>query len=342
MNPRISPSLAILLLLLAPAAPAADPVVVRLATILPRDVGQDLILTQLAQDWKNASGGAVILRRAPGGQTDGEAGIVKKLRSGNYQAALLTAVGLGEIDPDASVLQNLPLTFHNWAEVDFIRDRLRHGLEARLAAKGFVVLCWGDAGWVKFFSRRPGLTPDDFRRMKLFTWAGDEPHVEVMKRLRFQPVALETENIHTGFAAGMIDAAPVPPVFALGGQIHTVASHVLDMNWVPIIGALVIRRDAWESIPAATRTRLMALCETTGAAFRTEGRRFDDDAMTVLRRGPRTTVHGLSPAQRAEWEKLSAELAPLLRDNIVPAALYDEVQIRLKDYRAAHPAPSTE
>ncbi|MGH6628884.1 MAG: TRAP transporter substrate-binding protein DctP, partial [Burkholderiales bacterium] len=185
------------------AAARSETLDVKLATILPRGLGQDLILTQFAQDWSKISGGTVALRKVPGGQTDGEAGIVKKLRSGNYQAALLTTVGLGEIDQDLSVLQNMPLAFHDWAEVDFVREKIRARLEARLAAKGFVLLCWGDAGWVKFFSRRPGFTPADYRRMKFFTWAGDEKHIEVMKKLGFQSVALETDNIHTGLASGM-------------------------------------------------------------------------------------------------------------------------------------------
>src|SRR5438477_508724 len=78
-------------------AAAAEPIRIDLATILPRGLGQELLLKQLEQDWAKASGGTVILRTAPGGQKDGEARIVNKLRSGNYQAAMLSAFGLSEI-----------------------------------------------------------------------------------------------------------------------------------------------------------------------------------------------------------------------------------------------------
>ncbi len=330
--------LPILLLALASAAAAAGATVIRLASILPRDLGQDLILTRLAQDWNAASGGAVNLRRAPSGQSDGEAGIVKKLRSGNYQAGLLSVTGLVEIEPELGALQFMPLVFRDWNEVDYVRERIRPRLEERLAAHGFVVLCWGDAGWVRFFSRAPGLSPDDFRRMKLFTWVGDTQQIAIMQRLRFQPVALETDNIHQAFASGMIDAAPIPPSFALAGQIHTVAGQVLAINYSPIVGAVIIRRDAWESIPAAIRPRLAQLCETAGAALRAEGRRFDDEAMQTLARGPRTAVHTPSAAQMAEWEALGTELNHQIRGTIVPEPIYDEVQRLLAEYRAAKPA----
>src|SRR5438094_336537 len=118
---------------------------VRLATILPRGVGQDFIIRKLAEDWQKNSGGAVTLKISPGGQKDGEAGIVKKLNSKNYQAALLSAVALSEIEKDVAALQMMPLAFHNWDEVDFVRDQVRGELDNKLRAKGFVVLFWADA-----------------------------------------------------------------------------------------------------------------------------------------------------------------------------------------------------
>lgn len=108
---------------------SGEPVEVKLATILPDKVSQDFILIKLGQDWRKASGGTVELRKAPGGRKDGEAGIVKKLKSGNYQAALLSAVGLCEIEKDVAALQMMPLVFRDWDEIDFVRERIRARLE---------------------------------------------------------------------------------------------------------------------------------------------------------------------------------------------------------------------
>src|SRR5215472_11591014 len=109
----------------------AEPIDVKLATILPRGVGQDFILRKLAEDWQKTSGGTVTLKISPGGQKDGEAGIVKKLNSRNYQAGLLSAVGLCEIEKDVSALQYMPLTFRTWEEVDFVREKIRGKLEEK-------------------------------------------------------------------------------------------------------------------------------------------------------------------------------------------------------------------
>jgi TRAP-type C4-dicarboxylate transport system substrate-binding protein len=315
-------------------AQAPAPLEIRLATILPRGLAQDAVLRKLAQDWRKSSGGSVLLQLSPGGQKDGEAGIVRKLRSANYQAALLSAVGLSEIDPEVAALQKVPLTFENWEEVDFVREKIRSRLEQGLLAKGFVLLFWADSGWVNFFSTKRATTPAELKRMKLWVWAGEAEQVEIMKSLGYQPVALETDNLHSGFATGMIEAAPIASTFALGLQIHTVAPHVLDINWAPIVGAAIIRKDQWDKIPPALRDQLQSLCDKAGAEIRAEGRRFHQDAINTLRKGPKSAVCSLTPEERAQWQKLARELEPRIRGGMVPAPIYDEVKSLLKEYRA--------
>jgi TRAP-type transport system periplasmic protein len=334
-------ALAFLLAAGAPATLAAETIRIDLATILPRGLGQELVLKQLEQDWAKASGGTVILRTAPGGQTDGEARIVKKLRSGNYQAAMLSAVGLSEIEPDVAALQQMPLVFENWDEVDFVREKIKGPLEGKLLAKkpvSFVVLFWADAGWVNFFSTKTATTPGEFKRLKMFVWAGDAAQMELMKSFGYKPVALETSDIHQAFATGMIESAPLTTAFALGVQIPTVAPHVLDVKWAPIVGAAIIRKDTWDKIPPDLQKKLRALCDTAGVAIRKEGRRFHEDALQTLRKGPKTEVHTPTAAERIEWQKLGLELGPKVRGKMVPAPIYEEVQQTLKEFRAAQPA----
>jgi TRAP-type transport system periplasmic protein len=318
---------------------------VRLATILPKGLAQSDVLKRLEQQWRTASEGTSDLRLSPGGPKDGEAGIVKKLRSGNYQAALLSAVGLCEIEPDIAALQKMPLVFQNWNEVDFVRERIRERLESQLRQKGFVLLFWADSGWVNFFSVRKATTPAEIKQMKLFAWSGDNAQVEIMKSLGYHPVSLETDNIHGSFASKMIEAAPINPAFALGVQIPSVAKHALDLNWAPIVGAAIIRKDSWDKIPAPMQNKLLQLCDQAGRDIRAEGRRFHEDALNTLRKGPGTQVHALSATERAQWQQLAAELAPKVRGKLVPPQIYDEVQRLLNEYRApnrsAEPAAAT-
>ena len=321
------------------AAAAAEPVAIRLGTILPSGTPQHLMLQELGDRWRKDSDGAAILTLVPDGRLGGEAEMVKKIRIKQLNAGLFTVVGLSEIDPGVAGLQLMPLTFRSWAEVDYVREKLRPILEARLRAKGFEVLCWADAGWVRFFSKTAVLTPDDVRKTKLFTWAGDENHIALMKAHGFRPVPLETTDLLLGLNTDLINAAPMPPLTALAGQLYGPAPHMLEVNWVPIVGAAIVRTDVWEKIPAPARARLRAAAEETGEKMRTRGRLEDTEAVRVMAtRGLK--IHPLTPAAAAEWQTLGADLTQRMRGTRVPADIFDAVQKHLGEFRAAaRPAP---
>jgi uncharacterized protein (TIGR00255 family) len=78
-------------------------------------------------------------------------------------------------------------------------------MEKKFLDKGFVVLAWGDAGWVRFFSKEAAVRPDDYKRMKFFAWGSEPDQQAIMKSLGYTPVALETGDALAAIQTGMID-----------------------------------------------------------------------------------------------------------------------------------------
>ena len=172
MNRRIYlPTLLFLLLSLAsPCLDAADKVIkFKLGTLAPAGTSYHKSLQAMGEKWRKASDGAVQLIIFPGGTQGSEADMVGLMQTGNLDAGLLTAGGLSEIDPGALAMQVMPMFFRNLDEVDYVAQKLRPQLDARLLAKGYVVLFWSDSGWVRFFSKTPVLHPDDLRKLKVFS-----------------------------------------------------------------------------------------------------------------------------------------------------------------------------
>lgn len=318
----------------------AATVTLRLGTILPKGTAQGNLLELMNQEWQRDSAGGVRLQVYWNGAQGGEAEMVKKMRIGQLQGALISAIGLADIDRSVTGLQLMPLVFRSWDEVDHVRKKIDDKLEERLRAKGFEVLFWADAGWVRFFSKEPAITPDDFRKTKMFVWSGDQPQIAIMNSIGVRPVPLETTDILLGLNTRMIDSVPMPPIYALAGQVYSAAPHMLEMNWVPIVGAAVVRREAWEKIPADQRQRLRRSAEETGRKIRERGRLESEEAVQAMqKRG--LTVHHLTPEAEAAWKQLAEELYPRLRGDRVPEDIFDEVRRTLDDYRARpHPAGS--
>ena len=341
MKPLVSPAclaaLAALFLAALPRATAEETVTIRLGTILPSGTAQHALLQELGERWRADSGGTVKLVLYPDGRLGGEAEMVKKLRIKQLNAGFFSAVGLGQIDPSVTGLQLLPMAFRSWEEVDYVREQIRPLLEQRLRAKGYEALCWADAGWVQFFSKEAATRPEEFRQMKMFTWAGDPEQLTLMQSVNFHPVSLETSDILLGLNTNMITTVCLPAFAALAGRINGPAPHLLDMNWVPMVGAVIVRSDVWEKIPPVTRARLLAAAEETGRKLRERGRNDGVESVRVMQQHG-LQVHQLSAEADREWQEFSAMLRTKIRGTIVTPEIFDAVERHLREFRAHHPA----
>ncbi len=307
---------------------------INLGTLAPRGSVYHQSLQAMAEAWRKAPEGGLRLVIYPDGTQGGEADMVRLMRIGSLQAGLFTAVGLALIEPAVSGLQDVPMLFRSLDEFEFVSEKLRPMLEKRMAEKGFVVLFWVDAGWVRFFSKEPVLTPDDMKRMKIFTWAGYPDQVAIMRKAGYTPVPLETSDILPGLQTGMITMATLPPIFALAGQMDLRAPHMLDLNWAPLVGACIVKKEAWDKIPPAAREAVTAAGATAGKEIRSNSRKESNEAVAAMKkRGLK--VHELTPEAVEVWRKEAEKIYPDLRGRTIPAEVFDQVQQILKEYRAS-------
>lgn len=326
------PVLAVLLGTVLAVSAAAAPKL-KLGTLAPKGTSYHKAIMAMAETWRQESGGAVDLNIYEGGKLGGEAEMVGLMQVNALQAALLTGVGLAEIEPGVTGLQNIPMGFHSLAEADYVGHRMHPMLEERLLQKGFVVAFWVDSGWVRFFAKQPVLHPDDLRRLKLFSWSGNTAQIELYKSAGFNAVPLETADIVPGLQRGLIDAVPLPPFYAMAAQVDTRASHMIELNWAPLVGAMVVRKETWEKIPEATRAKLRQAAATAGQEITATGRREMDESVTAMeKRGLK--VARITPEIEAEWRIIAEAAYPAIRGKLVPADIFDETMRLLGEFRA--------
>jgi TRAP-type transport system periplasmic protein len=307
---------------------------VTLGTLAPTGSSFHRALLEMGEKWREATGGAVRLTIFPDGRMGGEANMVRKMRAGQLNAGALTVVGLSDIDRSVTCLQYMPMMFRSWEEVDYVRENIALQLEKRLADKGLVVLAWGDAGWVRFITKTPVMRPHELKSLKLFAWAGDTFQVDMMKDLGYQPIPLETADILPGLQTGLISAAAVTPYFALAGQCDGPAPHMLAVNWVPIVGAVLIRRDAWDRLPPGSIDKVKQAAAVAGQKIRASSRKENDEAVEAMqKRGLKVQV--ATPELEAEWRSFAEAVYPKIRGRLVPEDLFDEVRRLLSQYRNA-------
>lgn len=320
------------LLLGACGTSAAEVVKVRLGTLAPKGSTYHRALQEMGNKWRDAQGSGASFVVYTDGTQGGEADMVRRMRVGQLNAALISVTGLMEIDRSVSALQYMPMVFREWGEVDYVRERLRDQLERRLFDRGFIVLFWGDAGWVRYFTKDRVVHPADFKRMRIFAWSGDSNTVDIMKTMGYQPVPLETADILPGLQTGLINVVPSGAYYALSGQFNTVVRHMVDVKWVPIVGAAVMLRRVWDSMTPFARDQLRLAAFEAGLKIRERARVEDAEAIEAMKKRGLTIV-AATPEIEAEWQRLAEAAYPRIRGPMVPAEMFDQVRQLVHEYR---------
>ncbi len=323
---------AALVLVLARPEAGAQEFKLKIATVAPPGTSFHKNVEDLAAAWAKAPGGGVGLNIYPGTQ-GGEPQIVRRMRVNQLQGAMLTGIGMSQINESVTALQLLPGEFQSWEEVDHVRARLEKRLESIFLKEGYIILFWGDAGWVRFFSTTPITAIQNLKSMRVYASSGTPKAFELLKSY-YTPVELEPDKILLSLRNGMIDAVPIPPFLANFAQVATKADHMLNLKWAPVVGAMVVTKSAWDKLPAPTQAYLLETSRKAGEKIRADSRREDDEAIQAMTAKQGLKVTTLAPDAEKEWRSEVRKVLPKIRGEIIPADMFDEVQAALKEFRS--------
>jgi len=127
---------------------------------------------------------------------------------------------------------------------------------------------------------------------------------------------------------------PSTPYFALASQIYTTAPNMLEINWAPIVGALVLTKKAWDDMSPEAQQTLRTAGDKAGLLMRNQARQEVDEAVAAMKqRG--LVINQPNPEQMKAWTALADKLYPRIRGRMVPAETFDEVFAHLKAFRAS-------
>lgn len=318
--------------LLAGAAQSAAALTIKFGTLAPEGSPWYEIVRDMAEEWREASGGRVVVRIYPGGVAGDEADMVRKMRVGQLHAALLSGEGLSQVAPDVHALQ-MPMMYRSYDELDYVRDRIAPEIETIMEARGFKLLNWGDAGWAHLFARRPVVSPADLKPMRFFVSARDTALIEAWKGEGYRPVPLAATDIHTALQSGLIEALITPPIAALSFQWFGLAKHMSDLKLAPLVGGVVISARTWRAIPDDVKPRLLKVARETSARLKAI-RNLDDDAIEAMKKHG-LVVHHVPPEVSADWERSIRATYPNLIGPLVPADMVAEIERLIGEYRAS-------
>ncbi len=306
----------------------ADAQEVKLGTIAPADSAWGKVFKAWSKAVEEESKGALKLTWYFNGTQGDEIAMVGKMRSKQIDGGAFTATGLSQIYPHIIALQ-MPGLFPNWAKLDSVREKTRGKFEKAFADQGFTILGTGDVGIAHLMSRGKAVrTPNDLKSMHPFYLSGDAIGQKFLETVGVpSPKALAVPAILPALSSrseGSVDVINTP---AIAAEQLQWAAHVDHINTMPSgigIGALVINKERFDSLPADAKAVMERTGKNTGKLLTDRIRGIDEAAFNRLK-GSKTVVE-LNDAEKAAWNAVFAKVRNALKaEGKVKADVFDEV-----------------
>jgi len=294
----------------------------RIATLAPRDSPLGDEYQKLKVGMKERTNGQVDMKMYYGGIAGDEITVVRKMRVGQLDGALITSTGLSALVRQVLVLE-APGLIRSYPELDAVREDLAPQLEALFDQAGYKLVAWGDAGKTRIFSTTKIYSPSDMKNVRPWVWRDSATMGAFIKACGANGVLLNLPEVYSALQTGIIDTVIASSVGVLAFQWHTKLKTMAKQAGGVVNGAFVIRKEHLETLPKEARDYLDEVSGETEEAFRVQGRKIDDEAAQTLSK--RLKVINLFRAQR-QWEEVQYKARESLVGRMYSRALLNRVQ----------------
>lgn len=309
---------------------------IKFATLAPEGSTWMNIMRQLDDELYERTGGKLGFRIYAGGVSGDEKDVLRKIRVGQLHAGGFTGVGMGEILPEVRVL-DLPFLFFNYDEVDHVLARLKETFARHFLERGFVLLGWGEVGFVHFFSKEPIRTQEDLKARKLWMWQGDPLAQAYFKALGVSPIPLALPDVLTSLQTNLVDTVYISPLGAIVLQWHTKVVYMSALPMADAAGAVLVSKKAFDRLPPEYQA---LLAERTPKYLRRlvlQTRADNARSIEELRRRGLKVVAAPPPEEVERFVSTGRDAQQSLVGRLYSQELLEEVRRAVADYRRLHP-----
>lgn len=305
----------------------------KMASIFPEGSAWHLTLQDMAQKWREISGGRIKIRIYPGGIAGNELDSIRKMRIGQIDMTVVSSIGLNTIVSD-SFIMSLPFFYRNDAELDYTIRKMTPVFEDDFVDKGFRVLAWSKSGWVYFFSESPAAYPEDFGEFRLAVSPTEPVMLQAFKDLGLNVIPTSAKDILMALQSGRADAYYAPAMASAAYQWFGVADQMLDMKVSPVIGGILISERTWRRIPSRYKEELKAATAAVASAFYRESLALEKQAMDVMLANG-LSVNPADTAVRQAWRDLMGDDYSAMVGGSRPVSrdIFNDVKRMLEDFR---------
>lgn len=318
---------------LVPLAASAT-TTLKISTIVPAGTRFMQELRAAGETITQRTEGRVTLKLFPGGVMGSDQAVVRKMRIGQLHGAVITAVGLQNIEPDVQVY-SLPFVFRSYEEVEYVRKRLDPVMHERVAKAGYVLAGMSQGGFTYLFSKHPIRNLEDVKEARLWSPEGDAVTRRMLERAGAKVVSLPLSDVYTSLQTGLIDTVTITPSGAIALQWHTGVNYQTDAPLLLLMGMLVFDTRALEPLRPDDRETLLEVLAATFERLDRINRENNRDAQQALIEQGIELLQPEHPPAERRWQTIADEtLRDLAREGKFDDGLFQRVKALVAEYRS--------
>jgi TRAP-type C4-dicarboxylate transport system substrate-binding protein len=316
----------------APVASAQKVSEFKIASLAPKGSSWAKALEKGARIIEEGTSGRVKVKFFFSGSQGDERDVVRKMKLGQIDGSAITATGMGLIKGDVRVLE-LPFLFKNDKELDYVRDKMAPDFEKQFADAGYVLLAWGDVGWTHLYSNIEVKSKAELAQTKMWAWTDDPIVRTFFKRLGVNGVPLGVPDVLPSLQTGLINACYGSPLAAVALQWYTKVKFATSTPINYSIGALVLRKEAFNQLSPEDQQVVMTAGREMGAELKKAIRRDNERAKKAMEGSgikfvatPDAFIAELDKEGKGVWDELSG-------GKLYASDLLEKVKKHLADVR---------
>lgn len=305
-------------------------ITIKLGTLLPKNSPWDTALKQIAVKWAEISNNTVELRIYSGGIVGDEGEMIRKMRIGQLNSAVLSGLGVNQISPSIMTLY-IPFMLRNDDEVDYVLDAMSDDFKESINDSGYKVITWVMGGWIYLFSKKPVITPEDLMAQKLLIPPDDQNMVQAWRETGFTVVELELTDIIIGLQTNVVDAFYSTPIVA-SFDFYNYAKNMCSMKLAPLVGGFVISNSTWNRIPENIREELIESARNILEPLYYDTKRIEEETIQSMENYG-LNINYVNDYVRERWKSLVDIGFRVVLGKTIPVEAYNKLCLILNEYR---------
>ena len=322
----VAASLSAALLVIAPAANAADPIVIKFSHVVAPDTPKGRAAEKFKALAEQYTDGKAKVEVYPNSQLYKDKEELEALQLGAVQMLAPSLAKFGPLGAREFEVFDFPCIFSDTASLHAVtQGQIGKDLLAKLDPKGIVGLAYWDNGFKIFSANKPLKTPADFKGVKMRIQSSKVLEAQ-MRSLGAIPQVMAFSEAYQALQTGVVDGTENPPSNMYTQKMHEVQKNATLSNHGYLGYAVITNKNFWEGLPADVRAGLeKAMAEATEYANEI-AQKDNDDALAGMKASGKTDFFQPSAAERGALCKAMESVYTDMADRVGGKDFLDKVR----------------